>query len=235
MAQKIFDVEGVGPVVISKRRGSKNMRLSITAKGQVRVNLPYWTPYSMGLAFISSRAEWIKERAGRYQKQILRHNDRIGKSYRLNISHNTGVKTISARIRTSEIIISAPPGTSESELQKKIHMAAEKALKREAQKLLPQRVSYLAKKHGYSYSELQVKKLTSRWGSCSSSGKITLSYFLMQLPWELIDYVILHELTHTRHLNHSASFWSEFKQALPNVKELRKQIKQHNPVVKATI
>lgn len=235
MAQKIFNVDGVGPVVISKRKGSKNIRLSITAKGQVRVSLPYWTPYGVGLAFVQSRAEWIRSHSSKYQNELLRHNDRIGKSYRLNISNDAAVKTISARIRTSEIVISAPPGSNQMLLQKKIHAAAEKALKREAEKLLPQRVDYLSKKHGYNYSELQIKKLTSRWGSCSSSGKITLSFFLMQLPWELIDYVILHELTHTKHLNHSALFWDEFKSAMPNAKDLRAQIKQYNPVVKATI
>jgi len=235
MAQKIFNVDGVGSVVVSKRRGSRNIRLSLTAKGQVRVSLPYWTPYSVGIAFAQSRAEWIRKHSDRYRREILKHNDRIGKSFRLKITPQPAAKVISARIQTSEVVIHVPPGTDETELQKKIHLAAEKALKREAEKLLPQRVDYMARKHGYSYSELKIKKLTSRWGSCSSSQKITLSYFLMQLPWELIDYVILHELIHTKHLNHGVEFWSEFKAARPNVKELRTQIKKHSPVVKATI
>jgi len=98
---------------------------------------------------------------------------------------------------------------------------------------LPQRVQYLASKHGFSYKQIRVRKLTARWGSCSNNGVITLSYYLLQLPWNLIDYVILHELTHTRHLHHGPNFWTEFKKVLPSAKLLQKEIRSYKPQVQA--
>ena len=111
--------------------------------------------------------------------------------------------------------------------------AAERAMKKEAEQLLPSRLADLARKHNYSYSSVTVRKLVSRWGSCSSHKVISLSYFLMQLPWELIDYVILHELAHTKRMNHSPDFWEELEKTCPNARQLRKQIKEFRPVINA--
>ena len=72
-----------------------------------------------------------------------------------------------------------------------------------------------------------------RWGSCSSDQMITLSYFLMQLPWDLIDYVILHELAHTKHLNHGPGFWSELEALCPDARARRKSIKEFRPAINA--
>jgi predicted metal-dependent hydrolase len=110
-------------------------------------------------------------------------------------------------------------------------MACERALKKEAQTALPARLRELARQHKYRYGKVRIKKLTSRWGSCSAKNDISLSYFLVQLPAEFIDYVILHELVHTKYLNHGPDFWSAFTNALPSARRLQKQIKAYHPRV----
>ena len=77
----------------------------------------------------------------------------------------------------------------------------------EAKLYLPRRVEELAKKHGFTYNKVFVKNLKTKWGSCSSACNINLNIHLMRLPDELIDYIILHELAHTKELNHSRKFW----------------------------
>src|SRR5262249_1610025 len=109
--------------------------------------------------------------------------------------------------------------------------AAERALRQEAEKLLPLRLSDLAKKHGFKYQSVKIKKMTSRWGSCSAHRLITLNFYLMQLPWPLIDHVLIHELVHTKHLNHSGAFWMEFESIYPGAKKARKQIHNYRPVI----
>jgi hypothetical protein len=89
----------------------------------------------------------------------------------------------------------------------------------------------LAQKHGFEYSSVSVKRLKGRWGSCDQHQNIVLNLYLMQLPWELIDYVLLHELTHTRILRHGPDFWAAMQRVLPNVKAIRKEMKQHQPVL----
>lgn len=76
-----------------------------------------------------------------------------------------------------------------------------------AKELLPQRLEELATEYGFKYNAVAIRNSHTRWGSCSSRGNISLSVYLILLPDELIDYVLLHELCHTREMNHSPRFW----------------------------
>ncbi len=80
-------------------------------------------------------------------------------------------------------------------------------LKKEAKRLLPTRVEQLANRHHFSYKDVKIQSGKTRWGSCSSQKSINLSFHLMLLPADLVDYVILHELCHTREMNHGDKFW----------------------------
>jgi len=235
MAQKVFDIEGVGEVIVSKRRGSKNLRLSINSKGQVRVSLPPWTPYAVGVSFAQSRRQWIIEHAQKNPQSLLKHDDRIGKSYRLRFIKLPETQKMSVRISNNEVVVKIPSSSNAADIQKAAKRASEKALRADAEALLPQRLRQLADKHRVAYKGVTVKKLTGRWGSCSSAGQIALSYYLIQLPWNLIDYVIIHELVHTRYLNHGPDFWTEFKKLLPEARQLQKQIRNYKPLLQASI
>lgn len=231
MAQKIIELPGIGNVIIAKRRGAKNLRLSIKPNGQVRVGLPVWAPYSTGVKFAMDRSDWILRNLNSHQPLILKDGDRIGKSYRLCFVATTDRSKTSSRLGQNTITISSHLSTDSPLVQSKAIQACERALKKEAQKLLSQRVRQLAKDNRLTYKELRIKRLVSRWGSCSNQGSITLSYFLVQLPWHLIDYVILHELVHTKHHNHGPDFWNLFEELLPGAKKLRREIKQYHPVL----
>jgi predicted metal-dependent hydrolase len=88
----------------------------------------------------------------------------------------------------------------------------ERYLKADAKAFLPQRLKQLAEQHGLNYSEVKINSSKSRWGSCSTRKSINLSFYLMLLPAHLIDYVLLHELTHTLEMNHSPRFWARLDQ-----------------------
>ncbi len=208
------------------------MRLSINASGQVRVGMPYWTPYEAGLVFIKSKKSWIQQQLVTHAPSELRNGSRIGKAHRLifyRSNSSNGLANVRITATTIEIRTSLDP--SDARVQNRALKACEEALKMEAKQLLPIRVKAISSKNQLEYNDLKIRKLTSRWGSCSTNKVISLSYFLIQLPWELIDYVILHELAHTRFLNHSRDFWEFMERNLPNVRELRKLIKDHKPRV----
>jgi predicted metal-dependent hydrolase len=80
-------------------------------------------------------------------------------------------------------------------------------LKKEAARMLPERLETLAKEFNFKYKDLKIQSGKTRWGSCSNKGSINLTLYLMMLPQHLVDYVILHELCHTREMNHSDKFW----------------------------
>ncbi|MDR1403017.1 MAG: M48 family metallopeptidase [Tannerellaceae bacterium] len=83
----------------------------------------------------------------------------------------------------------------------------EKALAHEAKRVLPKRLLALSRQFGFACSSVKINNSKSRWGSCSAKGSINLSLSLMLLPGYLSDYVLLHELCHTKEMNHSPRFW----------------------------
>ena len=84
-----------------------------------------------------------------------------------------------------------------------------KILMKKARNYLPYRLEYYAKLYGYEYSKCRLTHANTRWGSCSSNKTISLNIGLMQVPEPLRDYVIIHELAHLNHMNHSKAFWNE--------------------------
>ena len=111
-------------------------------------------------------------------------------------------------------------------VQNVIRSAIEEAWRIEAKDYLPKRVQQLADVHNLNYNKVFIKRTKSIWGSCSHVNNINLSIYLMRLEKHLIDYVILHELAHTRIKNHSKHFW-DFLDTLVNgeAKSLDKEIK----------
>lgn len=111
--------------------------------------------------------------------------------------------------------------------ENKTNLPSLNQLKQEAQAYLPGRLLSLSQKHQLPYLRLRIGKSTSYWGRCSSNKSILLSCYLMILPEELIDYVLLHELCHTKEMNHGSSFWALMDQVTEGkAAYYRKQIRK---------
>lgn len=106
-----------------------------------------------------------------------------------------------------------------------------KLLMKKAKEYLPYRLEYYAKLYGYKYEKCRLTHANTRWGSCSSNKTISLNIGLMKLPKPLRDYVILHELAHLNHMDHSKAFWEEVGSHDKNYKIHNKKIKLFNPGV----
>lgn len=98
-------------------------------------------------------------------------------------------------------------------------------LRKRAKELIPQRVEYFANLMGVGYNGVKITSATKRFGSCSAKNSLCFSLYLIQFEWELIDYVIVHELAHTVHHNHSASFYKLVEKYLPDYKERQRALK----------
>ncbi len=230
MATKKIVVDGVGEVTLYKRHGLRTMKLSIRANGDVRVTLPNYVPYQAAVQFVQSRRGWLETHRPQ-SDAILKNAQPIGKQHIVRFVSSFQSKATKSRIRGEEIIITHPSGSSsdDPEVQLVAGTAAVRALRQEAESILPRRVATIAAETGFVYESVVIKKLTGRWGSCDQNHNIVLNLYLMQLPWELIDYVILHELVHTRHLDHGEGFWGTFEAHLPNAKALRKRMRGYQP------
>lgn len=230
MPVKQIELADIGPVSFYKRRGARSIRISITHQGQIKVSMPLWAPYSAGVAFAESKRDWIVSE--RPETKLLAQGYRLGKAHHIQFTSSEG-KSVATRVSGNEARILLPTGVrwDSPAAQEAATSVGTRVLKKEARMLLPHRLELLAAQYGFTYRNVTIKQLTGRWGSCSEQKDIVLNCYLMQLPWELIDYVLLHELTHTKVMAHGAVFWAEMAKVLPNVKELRQQIKQHKPVL----
>jgi hypothetical protein len=100
--------------------------------------------------------------------------------------------------------------------------------KRQIRQLVSQRVAHYAEVMGVSYGRISIRNQKTRWGSCSSDGNLNFNCRLLFLPPELVDYVVVHELAHRRHMNHSPEFWREVERYLPDYRERRERLKQYS-------
>lgn len=102
------------------------------------------------------------------------------------------------------------------------------ALRQQAKTEIPARLEALAAAHGFAYNGVTIKKITSRWGSCSATNHINVSLYLMLLPEHLRDFVLLHELVHTRYKNHGPAFHAKMQELCGGrEKELSREIRKY--------
>lgn len=223
--QKTISVDGLDyPVVISRRKGARSLRIAIKSDGQVRLTIPYGVPEFMAKKFLQSKVAWIDEH--RQVNELLHDHDHIGKNHTLHILRTDSTRSHS-KITSTAIIVHVPEklALESAEAQEILAKACEKALFQESENLLPQRLATLANKHSIDYTSCAIKKLKSRWGACDSQNNISLNSYLIQLDWRLIDYVLLHELAHTKHHHHQVSFWDYMASLNPDYKTVRKELK----------
>jgi len=96
-----------------------------------------------------------------------------------------------------------------------------------AKRKLTRRLKHLAGKHGFTFNRVFIRNQKTRWGSCSHRNNISLNMKIIRLPEELMDYVILHELVHTRFKNHSNDFWAELNRLVGNGKSMASRLREY--------
>ena len=163
-------------------------------------------PWARGVKFSVSTSGRLQMSVPKYTSEFLAK--RYLKSNRENIRQSLPIKD--------------PASQRARDYQKK-------QLMKKAREYLPYRLEYWAKRHGYKYEKCHLSHANTRWGSCSSNRTISLNIGLMKVPEPLRDYVILHELAHLNHMNHSKSFWAEVASHDPNYKTHEKKLKHFSP------
>ncbi len=102
-----------------------------------------------------------------------------------------------------------------------------KALRESARRDLTQRSAFWAERLGVTYGRISIRHQRSRWGSCSSKGNLNFNCLLMLAPESVRDYVVVHELCHRKHMNHSPAFWQMVEQVLPDWRNAKTWLKRN--------
>lgn len=205
---------------------SKRITLKVEHPDRVIVSAPKKTKLTVIDLFVNQNQPWIESQISKlksHHQQIESHAQIMifGKKYQ---KQQQVLPDISETIiiRDHQLLINLPDSSSRLDVSKEI----KNFLKKTARSYLYQRTPQLAKQLGVEYHSLKLKEQKSRWGSCSSKDNLNLNWRLVHYPPAVIDYVIIHELAHLVHPNHSRSFWQYVEAHCPEFKQHRKYLKK---------
>ena len=222
-----------GKITIRRSAKSTQVRVRVAPDGTLRASLPMHAPLLLVKHLLkTSRNELKKILAQASPNSIYEDGMQIGKSHTL-VVQSIEKQPFSIKTHGQQIIVKIADKSqlNDSQYARKIRDSKIAALRIEAKSYLPRRLAFLADKYKYSYERVRFSHASGRWGSCSSNGTISLNIALMKLPFELIDYIIIHELSHTKQMNHGPLFWKLVFEADPEYKSHRHALKLQNPSI----
>lgn len=220
-----------GKITIRRSAKATQVRLRVAPDGTLRASLPIYAPLFLVKRLIKNSRGELRNLLKQSQPQTRYYDGiQIGKSHHLLVR---SAPSLSVQRSGVQLILNLPDGLTinDDQVTTAIREIVIQALRIEAKSYLPKRLKFLADKHGFRYEKVRFSHASSRWGSCSSKGTISLNIALMKLPFELIDYVIMHELAHTVHMNHSREFWQLVRSGDPDYQQHRKALRNEAPSI----
>ena len=232
--EQVINIQGVDVALFRSQR-AKRLNITIKPFTGVRVSVPRSVSFKKAKKATEQRISWIKSHLSKMQKaEGLFTVFNLDTEFQTR-AHHLDIKvsstdTLRCVVRDNKIAVTIPHANqiADAKVQNAIRKAIENAWRREAKDHLPFRVEALAAKHNFTYKNVAIKNAKTRWGSCSFDNNINLSLHLMRLPDYLVDYVILHELVHTKIKNHSSDFWQLLDLVSGDAKKLDREVKAYS-------
>ena len=216
-------------IIIRTHRGTKNITMRVKVDG-LYVTVPPFSRTDEVLKALEPYRSSLLEKYKKIAKKPFDMNFAIDvQSFKLKLAPGP-FPFFSVKFEDEKATIYCPKNVdfSKDDVQRLVRNAIIRAMKRRAEEYLPPLLKVLAEGNHFTYKKVRIKAAKSRWGSCSAAGSINLSCYLLLLPSHLIDYVLLHELCHTKEMNHGPKFWELLNSvtgglALQLRKEMREQ------------
>jgi len=230
--KKICDIKDV---LFERSKRANRINISIRPVRGIRVAVPYGFSFKQAEAIFKKNISWVRKKLVKI-KEIEDRQPLFGLSgqvetnrHRLKIICN-GSENISRKIRGTDYYLYIPegPDIKDDSIQSAIRSVLIEIYRSEAKDYLPARVNELAREHGFQYNRVYIKCQKSLWGSCSGKLNINLNLNLMRIPQKLRDYIIFHELVHTKIPNHSQKFWRKLAEYIENPRQKDKQLNSYN-------
>lgn len=205
--------------------------IQLDKKQIITLRVPHKTPKTTIDKVLNEKYSWIYSKYELMQTKAEKVEDRVfgeggmfmflGGKYNLvhNINCRFGIYFDKTKFETPY------------ENQDEIKAALEKWYKKNAKKILTERTNYFANLYSLPYRSIKINSAKTRWGSCSSKNDINYSWKLIQAPIEVVDYVIIHELVHTKIKNHSQHFWDAVAKIYPDYRNAVKYLKDNNFII----
>jgi predicted metal-dependent hydrolase len=222
-------------LIRSKRRNSLGLQIK---QGQLLVRAPEFLSVVDIERFLQQKSAWLQAKLSEQQNQLAQQlplftpNSQVWHLGSRKMLHIQSGKKSATQVTADHVLLTL------SERQY-IHIHTEvqhrQAVKKQlakyylhlAEQLIPARISELSKQLQLFATGVRIRHYKSRWGSCDNRGQLSFNYLLMMLPEWVIDYVLIHELCHLVHLNHSSPFWALVSKYCPNYQQAKLWLRQH--------
>lgn len=214
----------------------KTIELSINTEKKIMLKIPNRCNREDALKFLKEKESWIKQRleaieshySGRETREFTNGEKLlyIGKEYPLEVQMKNENK-VAAGFDGSKFTLIMPSFLDEEkrkETSKEILLGLYRKI---ARNILQDRSNHYSRLVGVQVNKIFIKEQKTLWGSCSSLNNINYNWKLVMAPLEVLDYVVIHELCHIIHRNHSQQFWSEVEKHMPTYKKSMEWLKKH--------
>lgn len=206
------------PVDVARHPRARRYVLRLAPDGRLRLTVPRRASIAGGLRFAARQETWILREWQRLESRAADWT--IGtivwfRGRQAPLVADAGTIGVAG----GDWRVPHEPG--------RVRHAAQRALWSMASVELTARTRELARRHGIAIDAVRVRNQRSRWGSCSARGTIALNWRLIQMPDEVAEYVILHELAHRRQPNHSPRFWREVAALCPAWRDAERWLRRH--------
>jgi predicted metal-dependent hydrolase len=215
------------PYTLIRVRSRKKMTVLVTPKGEVEVRVPVRVTLRQVEKFLKQCREWVLKRLNVVEKQILARPvltqgaviPFLDEQLTLNFStgKGRGIEKVDDQLFVPEIW---------SQDVEQLIQRLELWYSRQARKHFLGRLSHFSKIMDVKYNRLAIRSQKTIWGSCSAKCNINLNWRLMWMPYNVADYVVIHELSHLDYMDHSYEFWQRVKQFSPDHRQLRAKLKE---------
>lgn len=230
--KQIISDKDFGKIHFVVRRSARNITMRVKEDG-LHVTTPPYRSITALLEAIAPFRERLRNVCSEVKPKPFDLNFSIeAECFRLKLE-TSPLKNFTVSMRDETVVIACPAHAdfTTDRVQTLVKNAVMRAMRKKAEEYLPPLVQYWSSLFDLPYNKVTISKARSRWGSCSSKRDISLSFYLMLLPAHLMDYVILHELAHTREMNHGPKFWELLNQLTDGkALALRKELRMHRPV-----
>ncbi|MAY15034.1 MAG: hypothetical protein CMI06_06825 [Oceanospirillaceae bacterium] len=199
----------------------KSMRMLVNAEGEVDLRIPLGYPKAEVLAFVNANHDWLLKR----RSEVLARQQEARQSVLIRGRELPFKSSALDEFMVAEQAVWVPEGWTPAQTQQ----ALDNWLRGQARHEYPQMIERwwpFFSQFDVRRPQLRIKKMRTRWGSLSQRGYINLNLALMQLPTELMELVVVHELCHLRHFDHGAGFKALMTQCLPDWKQREQQLNQ---------
>jgi predicted metal-dependent hydrolase len=222
-----------------KRGKRRTIGLSVSHDG-LSVSAPRWTPVGEVEALLHDKSAWVleklqsaRQRAGEMEQARIRWADGVefdylGERMRLVLDPTHTFMQMGAVFEPAtetDRVATLRLGLSRAAQETQIRDAAQAWLMKRAKALFIERLDHFAPQLGVRYSKLRLSSAGTRWGSASADGSIRLNWRLIHLKLDMIDYVVVHELSHLHHMDHSPQFWDVVARVLPDHAQRRRALR----------